>query len=130
MSEKIPNNNAEQEKSVEIPPNPTEEEVRMVFEDMLGIKEYTTERKIEDENGLHIWMILVKGEDGDTEYDYKNSRPGRVDSHGAETPGIRIYKALYDKDGIPLSGGLVAQVKDGVWEKTEYSKLDERAPKN
>lgn len=102
----------------------------MVFEDMLGIKEYTTERKIEDENGLHIWMILVKGEDGDTEYDYKNSRPGRVDSHGAETPGIRIYKALYDKDGIPLSGGLVAQVKDGVWEKTEYSKLDERAPKN
>ena len=53
-----PPNNFEQE----IEKIPTPEEVQSVFEQLIGEGEYETERKVEDENGLYLWSVVIMNE--------------------------------------------------------------------
>jgi len=46
------------------------DEIKEIFEKLLEIKDYEEVRKKEDEKGLYLWDIKVRGEDGDIEYSY------------------------------------------------------------
>ncbi|OGZ10974.1 MAG: hypothetical protein A3D67_03495 [Candidatus Lloydbacteria bacterium RIFCSPHIGHO2_02_FULL_51_22] len=98
---------------------PTTEEVRTVFEQLLEGKEFEEARKHEDEKGLWLWEIIVKGQDGSySEYAYvRKGRyaplPGK--SRGIEARDTAVCVAFYDADGMPGGGETVARLEEGAW---------------
>jgi len=91
---------------------PTQEEVREIFDQLIGEKEYKEVRKLEDEKGLYLWDIVISGEDGSAEYSYM--RKGQHPEGKAKINAVHV--AFYDKEGMPESGRSVARYIDGEWE--------------
>ena len=98
---------------------PTAEEVRAVFEQLLSGKEFEEGRKREEEKGLWVGEIVVKGRDGSySEYAYvRKGRyaplPGK--SRGIEARDTAVCVAFYDADGMPGGGETVARFEEGAW---------------
>ncbi len=98
---------------------PSKEEVKAVFEKLVGQK-YETEVQAEDEKGLYLWTIKVKteGEDGYTEYEY--TRKGHYESnsqHGWIRESITsVSVTYYNKDNVPFCGTTKAVFVNGAWE--------------
>ncbi|MFH2104634.1 MAG: hypothetical protein ABII72_00150 [Parcubacteria group bacterium] len=90
---------------------PTPEEVQSVFEQLVGGEEFTDRRKLEDEQGLYLWEIIVSREDGDVEYSY--ARKGRHGKEQASATAIGAY--FFNKGGIPISGTTAARYEEGKW---------------
>jgi len=90
---------------------PTPEEIATVFEELVGSKEYTEGRKLEDELGVYLWEIRMETEDGHTEYEYNRAGPNPK-GKGLQTA---IYATFYDNDGIPISGSSVAKLINNKW---------------
>ncbi len=90
---------------------PTPEKVQSVFEQLVGEAKYETVRKLEDEQGLYLWDIIVSGEDGDTEYSYM--RMGQYSEGQASATAIHV--TFFNKDGIPMGGHSVAKYGKGEW---------------
>lgn len=105
--EKSPNTFEEKPESI-----PTPEEVQLVFEQLIGEKEYKDVRKLEDEEGLYLWDIVISGEDGNTEYSYM--REGQY-SEG-KTLNTAIHVTFFDESGTPVGGHSVAKYMGGKWE--------------
>jgi len=93
---------------------PTPEEVQSVFEQLIGEEGYEDVRKLEDEQGLFMWDIIVSGKDGDTEYSYKRKGENPL----GQTPNFAIHVTFFDKDGIPTGGHSVAKLIEGNWKLT------------
>lgn len=84
---------------------PTQEEVKQVFEKLLGIKGYEELKKKEDENGLYLWNVIIKGEKEDIEYSY--IRKGNYPPPDGSPLETAVHTWISDKDGMPL--GVVQQ---------------------
>ena len=99
--EGVPKQTHPSEKGVENPP--TVEEVRSIFERLLGEGAVFEEvRMREDAEGLYLWDIKITGEDGETEYSYM--RKGRYPEGQASRSAIHI--TFFDADGRPAGGPL------------------------
>lgn len=85
---------------------PTPEEVLSVFEKLLKGVEYETVRRLEDEQGLYLWDIIVSEEDGWTEYSYM--RKGRYPEGQASATAVHILDLR----------GTVARWINGEWKMT------------
>ena len=94
---------------------PTPEEVRSIFEQLIGEKEYEDVRKFEDEQGLYLWDIIVSGEDGDTEYSYM--RKGQYPEGQASVTAVHV--TFFDEAGTPVGGQSVAKYINGEWKLTK-----------
>jgi len=77
---------------------PTPEQARLIFKRLTN-KEYAEVRIVEDEKGLYLFDITVRGElEGEiTEYSYRRGQ------------------SRADKNGLPVSGTTVAEIIDGKW---------------
>lgn len=53
---------------------PTPEEVRSLFEKLVGEADYEEIQKLEDEHGLYLWDIKITQVDGSIEYSYVTER--------------------------------------------------------
>ena len=93
---------------------PTPEEVRSVFEQLIEGKEHQEIRRLEDEQGLYLWDVVVSGEDGNTEYSYM--RKGRYPQGEASSTAIHV--TFFDAEGNPVGGHSVAKHVEGEWELT------------
>lgn len=93
---------------------PTPEEVRSVFEQLIGEEEYEDIRKLEDEQGLYLWDIIVSGEDGNTEYSYM--REGQYPEGQASVTAVHV--TFFDEAGVSVGGHSVAKYIEGKWELT------------
>ncbi len=93
---------------------PADEEVRAIFERLLGGKEYNHVRRFEDARGLYLWDIAVTETDGHTEYDYL--RKGRYAQ--GECSVTRIDVTYYDDKDVPISGHSIAMYENGAWKLT------------
>ena len=92
---------------------PTMEEVRSIFERLLGEGAVFEEvRMREDAEGLYLWDIKITGEDGETEYSYM--RKGRYPEGQALRTAIHV--TFFDTDGMPTGGHSVAHFVNGTWE--------------
>ena len=91
---------------------PSSENVKEVFEKLLGTQEYTETRKCEDEQGLYLWDVTIPQADGYAEYSYM--RKGRH-AQGGEASDTAIHVTFYDQDGFPVGGHSVAKYEDGEW---------------
>jgi hypothetical protein len=109
MNEKPPNTFEEGPESI-----PTPEEVQLIFEQLIEDGEYKDVRKIEDEQGLYLWDIIVSEKDGDIEYSYM--REGQYSEGQASATAIHI--TFFDKEGIPTGGHSVAKYLEGEWKLT------------
>ena len=101
------------QKSVETTPEviPTRDQVFAVFKRLLPGMDLPTGRICEDEQGLYLWEVRIKKEDGDVEYLYM--RKGRFSEGQASKTAIDV--AFYDVDGKPIGGSTVARFENGVW---------------
>lgn len=106
----IPENKAEKPEHI-----PSKEEVLAVIKNLAGEKELSERRILEDEQGVYVWELEVKTAEGMTEYGYmrKGSHRQGEDHGGALTTAI--HATLFDADGMPYSGGNVAELVDGEW---------------
>ncbi len=93
---------------------PTPEEVQSVFEQLIGEKGYEDVRKLEDEQGLYLWDIIVTGKDGDTEYLYM--RKGRYSEGQASATAVHV--TFFDEEGTPVGGESRAKYIEGKWKLT------------
>lgn len=91
--------------------NPSSEEVAALFEKLLEGGEFEEVRKLEDEHGLYLWDIIVRDENGDTEYSYM--RKGRHPK--GEASITAVHMTLLDKDDIPVGGHAVAKYINNEW---------------
>ena len=110
MHEGMPNNFEKKVESI-----PTPEEVKSVFEQLVGEKNYEDRRKLEDEQGLYLWEIVIPTEDGSMEYSYM--RKGRH-AEGGEASATAVHVTFFDEDGMPVGGHSVAKYIDGEWKLT------------
>lgn len=92
---------------------PTIEEVRLIFERLLGEGAAFEEvRMREDGGGLYLWDIKITGDDGgETEYSYM--RKGRYKEGEASRTAIHV--TFFDADGMPTGGHSVAHFENGAW---------------
>lgn len=97
---------------------PTPEEVQEIFEQLVGEKRYEDIRKLEDEQGLYLWDIIISKEDGeeDGDIEYSYMREGKYPEGQASVTAVHV--AFFDKEGIPEGGYSVAKYIDGKWEMT------------
>ena len=93
---------------------PTPEEIQSIFEQLIGEKEYEDIRKLEDEQGLYLWDIIIPGEGGNTEYSYM--RKGQYPEGQASVTAIHV--TFFDEAGIPVGGHSVAKYIEGDWKLT------------
>ncbi len=107
MNEKVPD---QFEKNIEYIPTP--EEVRSLFEQLVGEKKYEEVRKLEDEQGLYLWEIAIIGEDGNR-VEYAYIRKGLY--HQGSDPYTSIHIYFYDSEGVPIGGYPVAKLINGKW---------------
>lgn len=91
---------------------PTEAEVRVVFERVLGERKFKQTRKREDEQGLYLWDVKVEEEHGFTEYSYM--RNGKYPEGAALETAVHV--AFFNEEGVPVSGHSVAKFTNGKWE--------------
>jgi len=87
---------------------PTMEEVRSVFEQLIGGESYEDIKVMEDDQGLYLWEIKVGD---DTEYSYM--RKGTYEQGGASETKIYV---VYTDNGLPIGGDEVAKYDDGEWQ--------------
>ena len=92
-------------------PIPTPEEVQSVFEQLIGDEKYEDVRKLEDEQGLYLWDIIISGEDGNTEYSYM--RKGRYPEGQASDTAVHV--TFFSEAGVPVGGHSVAKHVEGKW---------------
>lgn len=90
---------------------PTKDQVLAVFKRLLNGMEFAEARTRADENGLYLWDVKIKKEDGEAEYSYM--RKGRYPEGEASKTAIHV--AFYDVDGMPTGGEEVARWENGVW---------------
>lgn len=92
---------------------PTAEEVRSLFEQLLGEgAEFEEVRMREDNEGLYLWDIKITGEGGESaEYSYM--RKGRYPEGQALRTAIHL--TFFDTDGMPTGGHSVAHFENGSW---------------
>lgn len=92
---------------------PTVEEVRSIFERLLGEGvEFEEVRMREDSEGLYLWDIKIVGDDGgETEYSYM--RKGRYKEGQALRTAIHV--TFFDVDGMPTGGHSAAHFENGAW---------------
>ena len=93
---------------------PTPEEVRSVFEQLVGGEKYEDVRKLEDKQGLYLWDIKVSGEGGGSEYSYM--RAGQYPEGRASATAVIV--TFFDEEGIPIGGHSVAKYIEGKWKLT------------
>lgn len=99
---------------------PTPEEIRSLFEQLVGEKEYEEVQKLEDEQGLYLWEIAITGEDGDR-IEYAYMRKGLHNSKMSDPyismsdPYTSIHVYFYNSEGVPTSGYTVAKLVNGTW---------------
>lgn len=91
---------------------PTEAEVRVVFERVLGERKFEQVRKREDEQGLYLWDVKVEEERGFTEYSYM--RKGQYPEGAALETAVHVV--FFNEESVPVGGHAVAKFKDGKWE--------------
>ncbi|MDD5396654.1 MAG: hypothetical protein PHW24_01190 [Candidatus Moranbacteria bacterium] len=106
----------EKEKSEHIP---TPEEVKSLFEKLVGENGYEDVRKLEDERGLYLWEIKIAQEDGSMEYSY--IRKGDYKSRGlagGSASETAIHVTYFNEDGIPISGTSVLKLVNDKWVET------------
>jgi len=93
---------------------PSESEIKSLFEELSGGKEFAEVRKLEDAEGLYLWDIQITDTQGEmTEYSYM--RKGRYEEGESSTTAIHV--TFYDREGIPVGGHSVAKYIEGVWVK-------------
>lgn len=91
---------------------PTPEEVRSIFERLIGREKYETVRTLEDEKGLYLWEVTVPEKYGGyKEYGYM--RKGRHAE--GQISDAAIHVAFFNKDGVPVGGTSVAKYVEGEW---------------
>lgn len=92
-----------------------ETEIEQKFQQYLNGKEYTTRKKLEDENGIYMWEIEIKNDDGTTtEYTY--SKKGKWVNQSRQKTAIHITN--FDETGFPLGGKSLALFICGEWKAT------------
>ncbi len=99
---------------------PNAEEVRSLFEKILGGVKYETRRQLEDEQGLYLWEIKIPQEDG-TSIEYEYCRKGDYKSRGlagGSASETAIHVTFFDEDEIPESGHSVLKLIDNKWIET------------
>lgn len=87
------------------------EEIRSVFEQLIGLEQYEDERRREDEQGIYLWEIKVPEENGYAEYSYE--RAGKYPECQASVTAVHV--TFYDEDGIPNGGYAVVKFLEGEW---------------
>ncbi len=89
---------------------PTPEQARLIFKRLTN-KEYAEVRIVEDEKGLYLFDITVRGElEGEiTEYSYRRGQSR------ADKSLVDAIQVTYYKNGLPVSGTTVAEIIDGKW---------------
>lgn len=95
----------------------TAEEVRLLFEEIIGETKYEEVRKLYDEKGLYLWEIKVAEENGSVGYEYirkGNYREKRL--AGGAPLETSVHITWFDNDGLPISGTSVANFFNGKWE--------------
>lgn len=98
---------------------PASEEVRSLFEKIIGEEKYEDVRKLEDKEGLYLLEVKITKEDGSIEYSY--IRKGDYRSRGlaggsaAETA---IHITYFNNDGIPISGHSLFKLINDRWTET------------
>lgn len=90
---------------------PTQENIREIFERLIGDKEYEEIRICEDDQGLYLWEIRVS--EGYEEVEYSYMRAGRYKEGEASDTAIHIM--FFDQEGVPVGGHSVAKYIDGEW---------------
>ena len=93
---------------------PTLEEVKSVLEQLIGNREYKEVLKLEDESGLYLLRVVLKEDDGSTEYEYM--RKGIIKE--GQASNIAVHITFFDESGIPIGGHLVARLLGKDWELT------------
>lgn len=92
---------------------PTAEEVRSLFEQLLGEGAAFEEvRMREDGGGLYLWDIKITGDDGG-EMEYSYMRKGRYKEGQALRTAIHV--TFFDADGRPTGGHSAAHFENGAW---------------
>jgi hypothetical protein len=97
---------------------PSQEEVKSAFETILGGREYKELRLRSDDEGVHMYEIVITLENGEKrEYNYQKAK---YDFREKSLPvgaqfSASIHMTRYDADGIPYDGQCVANYLDGVW---------------
>lgn len=95
---------------------PTPEEVRSLFEKLVGEADYEEIQKLEDEQGLYLWDIKITQADGSIEYSYiRKGNYRKRGLPGGSSPDTAIHRTGFDKDGMPGGGIMVAKCVDGGW---------------
>lgn len=94
---------------------PSKEEVLALIKNLAGGKELSERRILEDEQGVYVWELEVKTDEGMTEYGYMRKGPHRQSENHGGALTTAIHATLFDADGMPYSGGNVAELVDGEW---------------
>lgn len=93
---------------------PTKEYVRLVFEALVGQEvAYETTKLVEDEKGVYKWEITVPTKEGHIEYLYLRETLRPKGKGNVLEPHIHVV--FYDQTGMPISGGSIAEYRDGKW---------------
>jgi hypothetical protein len=92
--------------------HPSESKIKEVFEKITDGQKYKELRKLEDQEGIYLWEIVLETEEGKTEYEYMRK--------GSHKEGGAIYSAIhvnfYDKDDMPIGGDLVTRYEEKDWD--------------
>ena len=107
-------------KSIEKSPEyiPTPEEVKSMFEQFVGEKEYKEVRKLEDKQGLYLYDITIPieslpGEEGGMYAEYSYMRKGAYNEGSATKTSIHV--TFFDHDDMPKGGHCVANFTNNKW---------------
>jgi hypothetical protein len=96
---------------------PTEEEVRWLFQGLVGETPFTEKPKQEDERGLSLLEIRVKDGQGEKEYTYIRSKEPWATGDVSDVQATIDY-VYYDEAGMPTDGESVAKLVNGEWRVT------------
>jgi hypothetical protein len=108
MPEKLPDNSEKGPERI-----PTPEEVESVFKELVGENRYIDRRKLEDDQGLYLWEIVIEGEEDETtEYSYM--RQGRHREGSALDTSICVV--FFNEKGEAVGGHSVAKYVEGKWQ--------------
>ncbi len=100
---------------------PTLEEVRTVFEQLIGEASFEVRRKLDDEQGLYLWEIKLPEKKGNGSIEYSYIRKGNYKEKGLPGGSVAetaIHITFFDVDGLPISGYSVAKLAGDKWEIT------------
>lgn len=91
---------------------PTPEEIRAVFRELAGEKEYKETRKLEDGRGVYVLEVEVPGDEPGQVLEYAYMRKGNYGTMGITATEIHVTR--YD-DGMPVTGTSAAKYENGNW---------------